>query len=188
MKVILFILLSVASTTPAKQTFIILIIVCLCTHIIRSTYEILKHKQTLKPGKLSFVIMFTNMFILWVSWVLLCSYDVYKIHLPAVIRYLGFLISGIGMILFLTGLFTIKTLESYDGDLIKTGIYSKIRHPMYAGFICWLIGFPVFFRAGFSIILSLLFIGNILFWRHLEEIELEKRFPSYPDYRRTTIF
>jgi protein-S-isoprenylcysteine O-methyltransferase Ste14 len=79
-------------------------------------------------------------------------------------------------------------LESYDGDLIKTGIYSKLRHPMYTGFILWLLGSPVFFRAGFSMILSLLFIGNILFWRYLEELELEKRFPAYPAYRKTTIF
>lgn len=188
MKLIILFLLPKALSIIAQQTFLILVVVCISTHTIRTAYEILKHKQTLKPGKLSFVIMFTNMVILWISWVLLCSYDIYKIPLPAVIRYLGLAISGIGLVLFLSGLFTIKTLESYDGDLIKTGIYSKIRHPMYSGFILWLIGFPVFFRAGFSLILSLLFIGNILFWRHLEEKELEKRFPSYPDYRKTTIF
>jgi protein-S-isoprenylcysteine O-methyltransferase Ste14 len=86
------------------------------------------------------------------------------------------------------GFFTIKTLESYEGDLITKGIYSKIRHPMYFGFILWLIGFPIFFGALFSCILSFLFIVNVLFWRYLEEKELEKRFPSYPDYKKTTIF
>jgi protein-S-isoprenylcysteine O-methyltransferase Ste14 len=188
MKTGLFFLLPLALSRTAQHTFIILIIVCVSTHIIRTAYEILKHNQTLKPGKLSFVIMFINMVLLWVSWVLLCSYDIFKIHLPAVIRYSGLLIAGSGLVLFLTGLFKIKTLESYDGDLIKNGIYSKIRHPMYAGFILWLIGFPVFFRAGFSMMLSLLFIGNILFWRYFEEKELEKRFPAYSDYRKTTIF
>jgi protein-S-isoprenylcysteine O-methyltransferase Ste14 len=187
MKLILLFPLPMVSSIMAQQTFIILLIVCVSTHIIRTAYEILKHKQTLNPGKLSFVIIFTNMVILWVSWILLCSYDIYKIYLPAAIRYLGLSISGIGFVFFVTGLFTIKTLESYDGDLIKTGIYSKIRHPMYSGFILWLLGFPIFFRAGFSLILSLLFIGNILFWRHLEEKELEKRFPSYPDYKKTTL-
>jgi protein-S-isoprenylcysteine O-methyltransferase Ste14 len=172
----------------ANKTFLILITVCISTHIIRSVYEILKHKQMLKPGKLSFAVMFTNMMLLWVSWVFLCSYDTYKIVLPAFIRYLGLAITVFGLVLFLSGMFTIKTLESYDGDLIKSGVYSKIRHPMYTGFICWLIGFPLFFRPGFSLILSLLFIGNILFWRYLEEKELEKRFPSYLEYRKTTMF
>jgi protein-S-isoprenylcysteine O-methyltransferase Ste14 len=100
----------------------------------------------------------------------------------------GILFVGIGAVIFLTALFTIKTLETYEGDLITKGIYSKIRHPMYLGFILWLIGFPLFYGALFSFFLSLPFIANVLFWRYLEEIELEKRFPSYWDYKKTTIF
>jgi protein-S-isoprenylcysteine O-methyltransferase Ste14 len=171
-----------------KKIFFDLIVVCVITHIVRSVYEILKHKQLLKPNKLSFVIIFTNMVILWVSWFLLCSHDIYRIKLPVIINITGILISGIGIIVFLTALFTIKTLESHDGDLITSGIYSKIRHPMYLGFILWLIGFPIIFGAFFSLILSFLFVANILFWRYLEEKELEKRFPSYLDYKKTTIF
>jgi protein-S-isoprenylcysteine O-methyltransferase Ste14 len=128
------------------------------------------------------------MIILWISWILLCRYDVYKIDIPNIIRYAGISLAVIGIIIFLSGLFTIKTLESYEGDLIKSGIYSVIRHPMYSGFILWLTGFPIFFGALFSLILSTVFIANILFWRYLEEKELEKRFPAYPDYRKTTIF
>jgi protein-S-isoprenylcysteine O-methyltransferase Ste14 len=93
-----------------------------------------------------------------------------------------------GVIVFLTALFTIKTLESYEGDLITKGIYSKIRHPMYLGFILWLIGAPLFFGAVFSSILSLIFIANILFWRFLEEKELNKRFTFYTEYKKTTLF
>jgi protein-S-isoprenylcysteine O-methyltransferase Ste14 len=168
--------------------FFTLVIVCTITHIIRSTYEILKHRQVLKPGKLSFIVIFINMILLWISWFLLCNYDVYKIQLPEIIRFTGISFAVIGIIIFLTGLFTIKTLESYEGDLITTGIYSRIRHPMYSGFLLWLIGFPIYFGALFALILSLLFISNILFWKYLEEKELEKRFPAYLDYKKTTIF
>jgi protein-S-isoprenylcysteine O-methyltransferase Ste14 len=171
-----------------NKLFIALVAVCIITHVIRTIYEILKFKKVLKPGKLSFKFMFINMMLLWVSWFLLCTLDISRVGIPAFIRYMGILISGIGVLAFLTGLFTIKTLESYDGDLITTGIYSKIRHPMYLGFILWLIGFPVCFGALFSLALSLLFIVNILFWRYLEEEELEKRFPAYSDYKKTTIF
>jgi protein-S-isoprenylcysteine O-methyltransferase Ste14 len=171
-----------------KEIFYALIIVCIITHAVRLAYEILKHRELLKPGKLTFVIILFNMILLWVSWVFLCSNDMYKIDFPGIIRFAGISLTVIGIIVFLAGLFTIKTLESYDGDLITTGIYSRIRHPMYFGFILWLIGFPVFFGALFSLILSLLFICNILFWRHLEEIELETRFPAYRDYKKTTLF
>ena len=132
--------------------------------------------------------MFINMILLWVSWFLLCKNDIYKIDLPSLTIYIGLLISVLGLIMFLTALFTIKTLESYEGDLITTGIYSKIRHPMYLGFICWLIGFPLIFDAIFSLIFSFIFICNVLFWRYLEEKELLGRFPTYADYRKKTIF
>jgi protein-S-isoprenylcysteine O-methyltransferase Ste14 len=171
-----------------KKLFFALVIVCSTTHIIRFFYEILKHKQLIKPGKLSFAIIFVNMMLLWISWFLLCRYDIYNVTLPGVIKYFGMFLSLIGLVLFLTGLSTMKTLENFEGDLITKGIYSKIRHPMYLGFILWLIGFPVYFGAIFSIFLALLFIANILFWRFLEEKELEQRFSGYKDYRKTTIF
>jgi len=171
-----------------KRLFFVLVIVCAVTHIIRSIYEILKHKKVLEASKFSFVTMFINMLILWGSWVFLCSLDIYKISLPVIIRYFGLALWCLGIITFLMGLYTIKTLESYEGDLITKSIYSKIRHPMYLGFILWLIGFPIFFGALFSFILSFLFIGNVLFWRSLEEKELEERFSIYKDYRKSTIF
>jgi protein-S-isoprenylcysteine O-methyltransferase Ste14 len=90
--------------------------------------------------------------------------------------------------LFVVGLLTIKTLESYDNDLVTAGIYSRIRHPMYLAFMLWLIGLPLFFGGLFSLILAPLFIANVLWWRYFEEKELEERFPAYIDYKRATLF
>src|SRR5665648_251291 len=171
-----------------NNQFFILVLICSFTHVVRSGYEVLKHKKLLIPGKFYFAIIFTNMAVLWMSWFALCSQDICKIHYAEVYHYFGILLALTGGLAFFTALFRIKTLESYDGDLITKGIYSKIRHPMYLGFICWLIGFPVYFGALFPFFLSLLFIVNVLFWRSLEEIELEKRFPSYQHYKKTTLF
>jgi protein-S-isoprenylcysteine O-methyltransferase Ste14 len=171
-----------------NQLFIISVSLCVITHIVRTVYEILKHKNKLVPSKLSFVIVFSNMFVLWISWIALCSADIYRLKLPDIVNYLGLFLFLIGVIIFLTALFTIKTLETYYGDLITKGIYSKIRHPMYLGFIFWLIAAPIFFGSVFSFILSIFFIGNVLFWRYLEELELDKRFPEYKVYKTKTIF
>jgi len=171
-----------------KELFFLLVIICISTHVIRSFYEILKHKGLLKPGKVSFGIMLMNMLALWVSWFLLCGFDVFRLKIPFAIRNLGLLLSAGGVIIFLIALSTIKTLESYEGGLITKGIYSRIRHPMYLGFIFWLIGFPVYYGAVISFFLAFLFILNVLFWKYLEEIELVKRFPTYSEYKTKTIF
>jgi len=148
----------------------------------------MKHKKIIKPNKLSFVIIFLNMILLWSSWFLLCSIDKSDLNLSSVINYSGLILVIIGVAVFLTALFTIRTLETYEGSLITKGIYSRIRHPMYLGFILWLIGLPVFCGGMYSLIISVPFILNVLFWRYLEEIELVNRFSDYKSYKRKTFF
>jgi len=169
-------------------SFNILVLLCVAANIIRLGYEVLKHKKLLVPNRISFVIILTNMLVLWLSWYLLCSLDPSRNTLPTILNYFGLSLFIIGVILFLTALFTIKSLETYSGDLITKGIYSMIRHPMYLAFILWLIGLPTYFGGMFSFALAVLFITNILIWRHWEELELLERFAGYNAYRKTTIF
>lgn len=171
-----------------NNRFIILVIICLATHVIRTIYEILKHQNRIKATKTSFVIVFTNMLLLWASWFGLCASDPYSFEMPGLVEYLGIALVAVGVLLFIIALLTIKSLESYEGDLITKGIYSRIRHPMYLAFILWLIGLPVFYSAPVSMALAILLIINVMYWRHLEEIELLERYTAYREYRRTTIF
>jgi len=166
----------------------LLAVVCVIAHIIRTIYEILKFRKVIKANKITFVLIFTVMTLLWVSWFGLCGEDSHRINFPEFIRYTGLILCFVGVVMFLAALFTIKSLETYEGDLVTRGIYSKVRHPMYLAFIFWLAGFPVFCDSMFALILSLPLIANVLFWRSLEEKELLERFPGYEDYKKRTIF
>ena len=168
--------------------FLPLVSLCIITHIVRLIYEILKHKKLIKASRISFVIIFSNMLLLWTSWFLLCSFDPSETNLPIILSYFGISLAIIGVIIFLTALLTIKTLETYEGDLITSGIYSRIRHPMYLGFLFWLLGFPLFYGGMYSLILAIPFAINVLYWRHLEELELDKRFVDYKLYKKKTFF
>lgn len=169
-------------------SFIFFAFICVVTHMIRTTYEVLKHKKIVTPNRLSFIIIFITMAVLWISWIILCRKDIYTIELSSTIRYAGVLLFVVGFIIFITALFTIKTLETYAGGLMTKGIYSKIRHPMYLGFILWLLGFPLYFGGVISSMMALFFIGNVLFWRYLEEKELVNRFSDYKIYKSRTFF
>lgn len=175
-------------TMNDRLLFVVLVIICIITHIIRSIYEILKHRKIITANKISFIIVFTNMMLLWASWFGLCSLDPNRLDIPDVWRYIGLGLAVTGVFAFITALLTIKALESYDGDLITRGIYSITRHPMYSAFILWLIGLPLYYGGLNSIVLCIMFVMNVLFWRHLEEKELITRFAGYTDYRKKTIF
>jgi uncharacterized membrane protein len=100
------------------------------------------------------------------------------LNLPDVIRYAGIVLFVAGVALFVVGLATLRTLESDNNDLVTRGIYSKIRHPMYLAFILWLVGLPLFYGGAVSLALSPAFMANVLWWRTIEERQLEQRFVS----------
>ena len=81
-----------------------------------------------------------------------------------------------------------RGLENID-HLATNGLFSKIRHPMYAGFMLWIMGWVVFYGAAVSLIVGLVCVGNILYWRRLEEEKLASDFgEDYRRYRATTWF
>jgi uncharacterized membrane protein len=43
---------------------------------------------------------------------------------------------------------------------------SRTRHPMYLGFILWILGWAAFHGAVVSLAVGLVGIGNFLLWRH----------------------
>ncbi len=171
-----------------SSQFTLLLVVCFAAHAIRTVYEILKHKKIVRASKITFAIIFPVMAILWASWIGACQTDPLNVGIPAGFRYAGLVVSIAGLAIFLTALFTIKSLESYTGDLITTGIYSHIRHPMYLAFILWIFGMPLLWGGGMTMGVTGVMLVNVLMWRYFEERELEQRFPDYAAYRRKTIF
>jgi len=66
---------------------------------------------------------------------------------------------------------------------------SRLRHPMYTGFILWIVSWARFHGAAISLLPGLLGIVNVLHWRRLEEEKLESAYgESYRAYRRSTWF
>ena len=156
---------------------------------IRAGYELFKKAGQIKPG--NFIVnalVFVAMFMLWASWFSMCPADPIPLALPAPLRWLGFAIVLAGLGLAIGAVIQLRGLIDIS-HLVTFGLFAKIRHPMYAGFILWIVGWVLYYGAAVSLVLGLIGIGNILYWRQREEVELETQFgEGFRQYRRQTWF
>lgn len=71
-----------------------------------------------------------------------------------------------------------------DGQLVTSGIYSVVRHPLYSG-LCLAMGAWVLATLSWPHLLwGAIVVAILLRKAHLEEQWLERKYPEYPDYRR----
>jgi len=171
---------------PEFILFLTLYLLCLTT---RTTYELLKKSgRANSKSKILFFVIFAAMCLLWICWFAMCPLDPWRLDLPDPLRWIAFGIFVVGWGLALGALFQLRGLENID-HLITSGLFSIIRHPMYAGFMLWIIGWSFYHCAAASFLVGLFGIGNVLYWRHLEDAALELRYGDrYREYRKGTWF
>ena len=162
--------------------------VCFICFAIRTLYNYLNYpgsKFTAKKWVTVFI--YGVMAILWFAWFQMNFTDPLKPSLPLWLRAIGlvFFIVGVSLFLFAhAGLGRSKD----KGQLVMSGIYSRIRNPMYLGFILWVIGFPVFVQSMLTLASAVLWTVHFLIWKRLEEKDLERRFKDYRAYKARTWF
>ena len=156
---------------------------------VRAGYELLKKAGRIKKGNFRVIaIVFVAMFLLWASWFSMCPAVPLPLALPAPLHWLGFGAFIVGLGLALGALIQLRGVENIN-HLVTTGLFAKIRHPMYTGFILWIVGWSLYYGAVVSLVFGLVGIGNILYWRHREDVELGLQFgEAYRQYRRQTWF
>lgn len=162
--------------------------VCFICFTFRTVFNFLSYKKfTLAENKIIVTFIYIVMAILWFSWFQMCFADLVRMSVPGCLRYLGLSFFIIGVFLFIFSHMKLKGFED-RGKLVTSGIYSKIRNPMYFGFILWVIGFPVLTQSLLSLASSVIWISHIVYWKILEERELEKKYEGYREYKKKTWF
>jgi protein-S-isoprenylcysteine O-methyltransferase Ste14 len=157
--------------------------------IIRAIYEHLKKSGRINPrSKIIFAVVFFAMCLMWASWFNLCPLDPLRISLPQLVRWIGFCIFLAGLGFALGAFIQLRGVENIN-HLVTKGLFSKIRHPMYLGFILWIFGWAIYHGAVLSLCAGLVAIVNITYWQRLEERELESKYgDDYLQYRTRTWF
>lgn len=75
-----------------------------------------------------------------------------------------------------------------EGLLVTTGIYGKMRHPMYSAVILIVLGWSLFWGSFVSLIFSLILAGFFIIKTEKEERLLSLKFPDYLAYQTQVPF
>lgn len=162
--------------------------VCFLSLAVRSAYHIAAEKRpALGRSKRWHVTVAVLMAIFWFSWFQLNFLDQLVLRLPLLLRYAGLALFVIGVALFVLSHVRMRGFSEQEG-LVTTGVYARIRNPMYLGFMIWLIGFPLFMRKLLPLASAPIWIAHILFWKSVEERHLERKYPEYAEYKTRTWF
>jgi protein-S-isoprenylcysteine O-methyltransferase Ste14 len=106
---------------------------------------------------------------------------------PAYVALLGDLLVALGLFVDLLvfrensyGGSSIETVN--DQKVISTGLYARVRHPMYVGVLIMVIGIPLALGSWWGLAIIALTLP-VLIWRILDEEELLKKdLPGYTEY------
>lgn len=154
----------------------------------RSIFNYLTYREhRLVEKKYVTVLVYVAMGIFWFFWFNMNFSDPVKVALPMWLRCLGLLMFVAGVSLFVVAHRGMQGFEE-KGRLATTGVYAKIRNPMYLGFIVWVIGLPIFLESMLTLASAVFWIAHFLHWKSLEEKKLEQEFSEYRDYKRRTWF
>ena len=121
--------------------------------------------------------------------------DVFRVHLIAAP---GILVSSLGMFLFLVGWWivflalrenafavaVVKFQEEREQEVVDTGVYGVVRHPLYAGGILFIAGIPLWLESYAGVLLSLVPIGTIVLRIFFEERFLIIKLKGYKAYMK----
>jgi len=172
-----------------NSTYLMVAGLCWIGLMVRTSYELLKKAGWVDTrNQAAFVVVFVAMIVMLAGWPVFCPLDPWRIAFPGVVRLIGLGVAAAGFALAIGGLLQLRGVENID-HLVTTGLYSRVRHPMYLGFILWIVGWVAAEGAACSLAVGLVGIANILYWRHLEEDALELCYgENFRVYRQGTWF
>lgn len=122
----------------------------------------------------------------------LLDLNIFEFKITIVIRYISLLILILGIFIFGLALIQLnKNLSPFptpknDSNLIESGLYKYIRHPIYTGILLIVFGYGVYSQSEFKLIISLLLLILFYFKSSYEEQQLNKKFEKYIEFKRKT--
>src|SRR5690606_19058625 len=100
--------------------------------------------------------------------------------------------AGIGIVIIIIAIFQLnKNLSPFptppkNSELVVTGLFSYVRHPIYTGILMTTFFLSVYLNSGYKLIITMLLTILFYYKSEYEEAQLEKKFPGYTNYMAGT--
>lgn len=173
-----------------------LLIAILSIYGLRNHEDLLKErlKSPIQPGQplidKALILLFIFSYLLYFISIPLDRFKWHFLPIPSL------WVSSLGMALILLGSWVIflalrenafaipvvRLQEDRHQHVIDTGVYRLVRHPMYAGFVLFLLGIPLWLESYTGTIAALIPIGFLMIRIIYEEKFLQKKLKGYKSY------
>ncbi|MDP1815617.1 MAG: methyltransferase [Leadbetterella sp.] len=110
----------------------------------------------------------------------------------AFLQFPSLILSIFGFIIVLIALFDLdKSLTAFptpknNSELITSGLYKYVRHPIYTGILLTVFGYSIYSASIPRLIISLLLLILFYFKTHYEAYKLSQKYPDYSAYKART--
>lgn len=114
------------------------------------------------------------------------------LHFNRIIAYVGLFFAFTGLFIVIVALIQLnKNLTPFptpkDGsELITTGLYKFVRHPIYTGVILTVVGYGIYKESIWKTLVAVLLLILFYYKSKYEEEMLMKRYEEYKDYEKRT--
>ena len=111
---------------------------------------------------------------------------------PAWLQYVGVFLSLTGIILSLASVIALnRNLSAFPtpkqgAELVQSGIYKYVRHPIYTGILFFTVGVSLYSENTLRLLIFFMLLILFRFKAAYEERLLQSRFSNYATYKKTT--
>jgi len=134
---------------------------------------------------ISYTLVFLQFFIIFLM-VLPFGIPTQNFPLASVVIFLGLIIGLLALLQNKLDNFNIRPDIKEDGELVTTGIYAFIRHPMYTSVLLLMAGVTILYPFMFEFVLYSVLVVVLIIKLFYEESLWHKEDDAYKEYSKTT--
>lgn len=122
----------------------------------------------------------------------LFNFELFKFKLSVSLSILFLIITIIGFLIIVIAILQLnKNLSPFptpksNSELIQTGLYKYMRHPIYTGILIMFFSYALYVNSSFKLIIAFILFILFYFKSSYEEERLQKIFPKYQLYKKST--